>query len=533
MGNFIQSFDFLSPPISLYYKGKLRHSSIFSGLISLISLFSIIYLSYFFSKDLIYKINPTAYYYNKFIENINPVFLDSSGLFHMINLNYGTSELEFNRLFNIIGVENHLRYFNFSNLISFSHYIYDYCDEKDIYGIEDTFKFILDFKNLIFCIKKYYNNSTQKIYNLYKKEYPYPSLIYGNSAPIPSKYGILIQKCKNSSINNNCYSQEIIDSEIKKFVGYSIEFLDHNILIDNYQNLDLKINNKIGNQFNLGVGYTTNHLNFKPLLVKTNDGIIFNNEKIHHSYKFDFNEKLTTLFSEEENPNYDILTSIYFWMQNQEDIYVRSYKKISDVLGCIAGIMKIIILISERFNLLIHRYTYLNDINKDIVSQYKKQYLDISSSIICNNNNNSSIKLKEKKITAIINKKNLSKLSEDKSKISLNNYLNGDSIKNKRNKKIRIQWKNENIGFLRILNNMFFLKRDFYIQKLDEFKQCIISEERMFKNYFLIKSLKGYVFDFNSKKGFDFFNGEEISGSSVLNNLNFINNVKIKNMNND
>ena len=111
--------------------------------------------------------------------------------------------------------------------------------------------------------------------------------------------------------------------------------------------------------------------------------------------------------------------------------------------------------------------------------------------------------------------------------------MNGDSKKNRRNKKIRIQWKNENIGFLRILNNMFFLKRDFYIQKLDEFKQCIISEERMFKNYFLIKSLKGYVFDFNSKKGFDFFNGEEISGSSVLNNLNFINNVKIKNMNND
>ena len=53
------------------------------------------------------------------------------------------------------------------------------------------------------------------------------------------------------------------------------------------------------------------------------------------------------------------------------------------------------------------------------------------------------------------------------------------------------------------------------------------------KNYFLIKLLKGYVFDFNSKKGFDFFNGEEINGSSVLNNLNFINNVKIKNMNND
>ena len=35
------------------------------------------------------------------------------------------------------------------------------------------------------------------------------------------------------------------------------------------------------------------------------------------------------------------------------------------------------------------------------------------------------------------------------------------------------------------------------------------------------------------KKDLIFLMGEEISGSSVLNNLIFINNVKIKNMNND
>ena len=58
-------------------------------------------------------------------------------------------------------------------------------------------------------------------------------------------------------------------------------------------------------------------------------------------------------------------------------------------------------------------------------------------------------------------------------------------------------------------------------------------KKKCLKIIFLIKSLKYYIFDFNSKKGFDFFNEEEISGSSVLNNLNFINNVKSKNMNND
>ena len=522
----IEYFDILSPEISLYYKGKLRHSSNCSGCLSIISLLLIIFFSIFFSQDLIYKINPTAFYYNRFINKINPINLNSSGLFHIINLNYGTSKLEFNRLFNIIGIENHLRYFNFSNLTSFNHYIYDYCDENDIIGIEDTFKSILEIKNVYFCIKKYYNNITKKIYNLNKNEYSYPIIIHGNSDPIPSKYGILIQKCKNSSIINNCYNEDIIDIEIKKFVGYSIEFLDHNILIENYKNVNLNIYNKIGNQFNLGVGYTTNHLNFKPVMVKTNDAIFFNNQKIIYTYKFDFNEKLPTTFTEEENPNYDILASIYFWMQNQQDIYARSYKKIQDILGYIAGIIKIIFLISKGLNYFIHNYIYLNDINKDVVFYHKKQYLDKSISIInnnINNNNSSMMKLKEKgKISAILSKRNFSKISGERTRngIALNNFVSGEINENKNNiKKDTIIWKNEKIDFFKIFSYLFFLKNDYYIKKLIEFRYCIISEQRMFKNYFTIKYLKDIIFDFNKKKECDIFIGQDI-GNSGSNNIN-------------
>jgi hypothetical protein len=48
-----------------------------------------------------------------------------------------------------------------------------------------------------------------------------------------SVYGIMILKCQNfTTINNNsCYSEEIIDNELKKnFQGYSLDFLAHNIL---------------------------------------------------------------------------------------------------------------------------------------------------------------------------------------------------------------------------------------------------------------------------------------------------------------
>ena len=158
--------------------------------------------------------------------------------------------------------------------------------------------------------------------------------MYGNSHPNMSVYGIMILKCQNfTTINNNsCYSEEIIDNELKKnFKGYSLDFLEHNILLEDYKNPNININHKIKNLYNLGVGYTTNHINLNPIILKTRDAYFFENEKIIYSCKFHLNEKLTTLFSEEENPNYNILAEFNFYMNNQEDIFIRSYKKIEDI----------------------------------------------------------------------------------------------------------------------------------------------------------------------------------------------------------
>ena len=89
-----------------------------------------------------------------------------------------------------------------------------------------------------------------------------------------SVYGIMILKCQNfTTINNNsCYSEEIIDNELKKnFKGYSLDFLEHNILLEDYKNPNININHKITNLYNLGVGYTTNHINLNQIVLKTPD----------------------------------------------------------------------------------------------------------------------------------------------------------------------------------------------------------------------------------------------------------------------
>ena len=501
---FLESFDILSPKISFYYKGKLKHSSNYSGFLSILCIISILFLSLFFSEELLYRKNPTAFYYNRYSNTIHPIYYNTSGLFHLINIFSNSSDLELNRLFSIVGLENFMYEFNFSNLESFNHYIYDYCEENDIVGIEDSFNIILKDIKKYFCIKQFYKKDEQKLYNLKKKEYNYPSSIYGNSHPNMSIYGVVVLKCRNSSIinNNNCYSEDIINSELKNhFIGYSIDFLDHNIILENYKAPDIKIYHKITNLFNFGVGYTVHHLNFNPITLKTRDAFLFDNEKIIHTHKFNYNEKLISLFTEEEYPNYNILAAFYFWINNQEEIYVRTYKKIQDVLGSIIGVSKLILLICELINILIFNQRYLNDINSDICSQYKKQCLDYSSSCI-NINTSSNPKGITNKTFSIVNKKIKRRLSKNsmmdiKKDIIANNFLSESNFQTAE-KFQNVIWKKMKISIWKIIKNLF--KKDLYISRIKELRQYIISEERMYKSYFFLKTVKGSINNYPKRK---------------------------------
>ena len=84
--------------------------------------------------------------------------------------------------------------------------------------------------------------------------------------------------------------------------------------------------------------------------------------------------------------------------------------------------------------------------------------------------------------------------------------------------KIKIKWEKENISFWRVINFYGFLKKDEYIEKLVKFRKVIISEERIYKNYFLLKSLKDKVFDLNKTKDLDNFDSINFTGNSIENN---------------
>ena len=63
---FLRKLDFLSPTITFYYKGFLSHSSIISGILSILSFILIIVTAGYFSLELIEKKDPKSYYFNRF-----------------------------------------------------------------------------------------------------------------------------------------------------------------------------------------------------------------------------------------------------------------------------------------------------------------------------------------------------------------------------------------------------------------------------------------------------------------------------------
>ena len=82
---FLKKFDYISPEITLFYRGDDRHSSIPSAIISIVCLILILAMTIFVSLDFLLKKNPTAFYYHNYKNDLGIYFLNSSQFFHFIS----------------------------------------------------------------------------------------------------------------------------------------------------------------------------------------------------------------------------------------------------------------------------------------------------------------------------------------------------------------------------------------------------------------------------------------------------------------
>ena len=527
---FFRYLDYLSPHITFYYKGYLSHSSIISGILSIVAIVFVIILIVYFSLDIIQRNNPNTFYFNTFVEDSGIYELNRSSLFHFINFienskgNFVYKKFDFS-LFNIIGMQVYVDNFinniqKEGNLFLFDHWIYGYCDiNKNIEGLEHLITY--DFFGNCACIQKYYNKDKGQYFDIGDPNFVWPTIEHGTFNSNNKLYGIYIQKCQNDIISNLFGSdyQCKNSTEIEEFLDINKSRFFHFYFINNYINI-LNYSNP-NNQFFYRLEsplhklqYSSNDININPSYIKTHYGLVLDRTKVLQSYIFDRND---VYISERKGKN--LFMSYCFFLKNTNHYYERTYKRIQEVISNIGGINQAITIIAIYLNTLYNNYIVLSDtevlLNSAIHTEKK---IHRRKAIQYNN-----LKNKGKEIQKINDIHEIKKSSTERKKIHTdhsrnkgiknsfiefnNSKTNNNCITNIDSTNIQLQTnmggiesletlKKENLKYIEQKNfrNFFFFKitcgkRKKFFKIYESFRMKIISEEHLIRNHLNIYNL--------------------------------------------
>ena len=186
----------------------MSHSSILSGILSIIAIIIVIILGVYYSFDVINKTDPKTFYLHKFLGDAGTYQLNSSSLFHFISIiQLYKGETIYEKMdftaFSIIGSQlygnNHLNTMKYNGIETFDHWLYGYCNKEiNTEGIDDLI--IYNFFNKSACIKKYYNSTEHQYYDIGNPKFSWPIIAHGTFNETNEIYGIYIQNCNNKTI---------------------------------------------------------------------------------------------------------------------------------------------------------------------------------------------------------------------------------------------------------------------------------------------------------------------------------------------
>ena len=513
---FIRNLDYLSPPITFYHKDSLSHSSIISGILSIISFMLIIAIAIYFSLDLINRTNPAAFYYNRYIEDSGIFPMNSSSLFHFISLSvaengYVDNGVDFNA-FRIFGIEEYFtKYLNDTNLNHFNHWLYGTCiNGVDNEGISDLITQSYFEKSA--CIRKFFDKDKQKYFNRGEPGFRWPAMAHGTYNENSQYYAIVLERCKEETINlilggenNHCISDEKFGDVIGISSAAHMFYIDYYVDVLNYKNPNTKFLNRVENAIKNSF-YPMNNLNFNPVLLKTHNGLILDNIEEEEAYLYERND----VFTYESNGN-GIYTVYYFWLNNNQKYYERTYKRIQDVISNIGGINQAITLIAFIINKLYNNYIvlcdtedllfssinlekciYKKDSNKFRASKDKKNYILKKSSERGKIFGEKSTMKNEK----IVNKTD-SNISKSKNFSFNNNEINKSNEKlnkldnntNKLNENITFKSRRKKLFLSYIFYQLTFEKKNIYFKTYENLRKKILSEQHLIRNHLNIYTL--------------------------------------------
>ena len=369
---FIRSIDILSPHITLYFQGVNIHTSLFSGILTLISYGILLAAVVYFSQDFFNKNNPTAYFFNRYVKDVDTFPVNSSSMFNYIQIMDPKTRMpkpfEFDKI-QIIGInitlESYMTLARLNSNFTYSHWLYGKCNnDTDTKGIgylieEDSFKEAA-------CIKKFYNVETDQYYEVNDENFVWPTLEHGASHPNVTFYGIIIKKCDNKGIivkNLECADEKEINEYISNYIFLNFKIIDHYADVLNYKSPLTKYFYSVTSGISKS-SFTLNNLNFSPSLIKSNTGIILDKKEEEKGYFFSQNAKRTY----EDNDS--ILCSFFLLMQNTHQYYERHYKRLQDILSNVGGIGSLVFILARIINLLVSSFIILLDTEHLLFSNF-------------------------------------------------------------------------------------------------------------------------------------------------------------------
>ena len=379
----------------------------------------------FYAIGFINRLNPQVCYYNRYIEDTGEFPVNASGMFNFIqilNTNNNHPDIIDFDILNIIGIGETINLYQQDNDLSkYNHWIYGPCNNStDLKGLEE----LITFDNFTgsACISKYYNKEDKKYYNINDNNFIWP-IISHSSHYKRSFFGIIVEKCRNATLNHLggkfCKSKEEIIKYIKE-KSVKLQLIDQYIDILDYKNPYSKYFHSISNGF-FEESFTTNHLNFNPSKIISDEGIFIENKKETISYILDLNEKTTS-----SSGDSGILVAFYFWMKNRMQYYERVYQKFQFFLSDVGGLCSIVLTIAELINYVVNQYIILFDM-KDYMKEIEnsKEY---SQNIFKIKNNNNFQKLFPPKKT-IQNEKDKKKGKEKQKEKDNENEDNSNKVR--------------------------------------------------------------------------------------------------------
>jgi hypothetical protein len=392
----LKNIDILSPQITLFYKGSRTHSSIISGILTIITFIIIIFCSIYYSFDLFnrQKEIPKVATFNMFIDDSGEFSINSSSLFHFISalrdLNHPENEeFDFTR-FNLVGIDTYISDESDKDLSKYNHWLYGFCNnDTDTKGISHliTQKFFTKSA----CIRKYFNSSEQKYYDTNDANFKWPKMAHGTFNPNSKSYSILLTKCNQNILNivfnneYNCVSDLNIGNNTRDGV-IRLNFIDQYVDILDYKDTIKKYFYRIENALYID-SFSSNYLNFNPTHIKTKNGYLLEKSKLEKTYTYERNDVLISLNTQ------DIYMSYSLCMNNRLNYYERTYKTILDVLSDIGGVAQSILSIAIFINNIFNKFTSLSDI-KCLLDYYKIENNKISPIKININSKNKNINKK-------------------------------------------------------------------------------------------------------------------------------------------